>query len=240
MQLARTIYNPIVRVTLMMLFCFGVSACSIATKTTNLKDVSSDRDETRLLKPVGYVFHDEVYANPNKKHTESVNKFIESEKQSWIDALSSFTNKDNIFTMSSGKPTSKNNSYPEFAKTHAIVDVFVKPIPEEEGLTMDDVIYGSPVWLAFLSFGTIPIYLPIPYIASFTLTLPEEKHTAPTHWDYTYEREEYYWFPLLIPMEEYLDSIDDTEDVNARWKAEEKRRLVLRFLQDAKPMLQEQ
>ncbi len=237
-QFARTMNNPIMRVALVALIFFGLSACSVGTKTTNPKMMPSNPEEAELLKPVGYVFHDEVYANPNKKHQESIKKYIASEKQSWIDALSGFTDRENIFTMSDGKPVSENNSYPDFARNHAIVDVYVKPAPEEEGLTMDDVVYGTPFWASFLTFGITPAYLPIPYIASFTLTMPADKHIAPSHWDYSYQREEYYWLPLLIPMEEYLDSIDDTEDVDARWKAEEKRRLVLRFLQDAKPLLQ--
>lgn len=237
-QFPRTMNNPITRVTLVALIFFGLSACSVGTKTTNLKVMPSNPEEAELLKPIGYVFHNEIYANQSQKLTARVKKYIASEQQSWIDALSGFTSKDNIFTIEDGKPVSTNNSYPEFSKNHAIVDVYVKPAPEEEGLTLDDVIYGGPFWASFLTFGITPAYLPIPYIASFTLTTPEDKHTAPTHWDYSYEREEFYWLPLLIPMEEYLNSIDDTEDVDARWKAEEKRRLVLRFLQDAKPLLQ--
>jgi hypothetical protein len=229
--------NLISRAILLTLFCFGLAGCSVGTRTTNLKDVPSQPEETRLLGSVGYVFHDEVYATKDRKSVEIVKRFIESERKSWVDALTGFTVKENIFIMSNGIPTNPNNSYPEFAKTHPIVHVYVKAAPEGDSLTMDDVVNEGPFWLTFLSFGLTPAYLPIPYTASFTLSMPEDSHTPPSHWDYAYEREEYYWLPLLIPMEEYLDSIDDQVDID-RWKTEEKRRLLLKFLQDAKPLLQ--
>jgi len=31
--------------------------------------------------------------------------------------------------------------------------------------------------------------------------MPEEKHAAPAHWDYSYDRQEYYWLPILLPCQ---------------------------------------
>ena len=229
--------NPISRAIPITLFCFILSGCAVGKRTTNLEVTPSKPEETQLLKSVGYVFHDEVYVRGDRKPSEILKKFIESEKKSWVDALSRFTDKENIFTMSEGKPTNASNSFPEFAKTHPIVDVYVKPAPEVEALSMDELVNEGPFWLTFLSFGITPAYLPIPYSASFTLSMPEEMHVPPAHWDYSYDREEFYWLPLFIPMEDYLDSIDEETDVNL-WKTEEKRRLLLKFLQDAKTSLQ--
>jgi hypothetical protein len=237
--------NLISRTTLMTLCCFSLAGCGVAIKSTNLEDVPSRPEETVLLKSMGYVFHDEVYANRDRK-------YIESEKQSWIEALSSFTDKENIFTMSEGKPSSKIIAFDEFAKTHPVVHVYVNQVPDTKGANTRDVLYFTPAVVSFFSFGIIPAYLPIAYTASFTLSMPEEKQANPAHWDYSYERQEYYWLPILLPMSDKMATfyVEDGEDTRAkleekrrldsRWKTEEKRRLVLRFLQDAKPLLQEQ
>lgn len=236
--------NPISRATLLTLFCFSLSGCAAGIKSTNLNVVPSKPEETLLLRSVGYVFHDEVYAKRDSK-------YIESEKKSWLDALSDFTEQENIFTMSDGNPTNSNNSFPEFAKTHPIVHVYVIAVPEEKGVTAYDVLYVTPAIVSFFSFGIIPAYLPIPYTASFTLSMPEEIHVSPAHWDYSYDRQEYYWMPILRPIEDYLASFYDNDEIetplkieerrhkDTGWKTEEKRRLLLRFLQDAKPLLQE-
>jgi hypothetical protein len=274
MQLERTMNNPIQGAVLMTLFCFVLSGCAIGSKSTDLEYVPAKPDETRLLKSIGYVFHDEAaYATRNRK-------YIESEKRSWIVALSSFTDLDNIFTMADGKPTrimkstlapaktlpaeptladlandysvpkdnpkdltpdnpaAGVNTFPEFAKTHPIVDVYIKAAPVKEDLTLQDAFYGPPIFISFFSFGIIPAYYPLPYTASFTLSMPDEKHAVPAHWDYSYLRQEYYWFPLLIPMDGYLATFSSVDEID-RWKVEEKRRLVLMFLQDAKPLLQQ-
>ena len=282
--------NPISPTTVMALLCFALSGCAVAVKSTNLRVAPSKPEDTRLLKSVGYVFHNEVYAIRKNRKSESEINFLESEKESWIDALSVFADRKNIFIIANGKPTSildpaagpaKNsaneaaspanqqnvpntpeanpssmlpdnatgsltpdnkpaeiNPYDEFAKTHPIVHVFVKAAPDDSGDAVDNVAYGT-FWMSFLSFGITPAYLPIPYTASFTLAMPDEKHMAPAHWDYSYDRQEFYWLPILIPMGNYLASFDpDVEDeMNIRWKIEEKRRLVLMFLRDAKPLL---
>jgi hypothetical protein len=112
------------------------------------------------------------------------------------------------------------------------------------------VTYGAPAIISFLSFGIIPAYLPLPYTASFTLSMPEEMNVPPAHWDYSYDRREYYWLPIFFPVADYLSTFSDDEidtslkpgenrRTDTRWKTEEKRRLVLRFLQDAKPLLHE-
>ena len=235
--------NLISRTTLMTLCCFSLTGCGVAIKSTNLEDVPSRPEETVLLKSIGYVFHDEVYADRDRK-------FVESEKQSWIEALSSFTDKDNIFTMSEGKPSSQIIAFDEFARTHPVVHVYVNQVPAKGHTNTKEVLYFTPAVVSFFSFGIIPAYLPIPYMASFTLLMPEEQHAAPAHWDYSYDRQEYYWLPILLPMSDKIATfyVEDGEDTRAkleekrrldsRWKTEEKRRLVLRFLQDAKPLLQ--
>ena len=264
--------NPIQGAALSTLFCFVLSGCAIGSKSTDLEDIPAKPDETRLLKSIGYVFHDEAYTIRNKK-------YIESEKRSWIIALTSFTDLDNIFTMADGKPTSIKstlapaktlpvettladlandysvpkdnpkgvtqdkpatgvNTFPEFAKTHPIVDVYIKAAPAKEDLTLEDALYGPPIFISFFSFGIVPAYYPLPYTASFTLSMPDQKHAVPAHWDYSYLRQEYYWFPLLIPMDGYLATFSSVDEID-RWKVEEKRRLILMFLHDAKPLLQQ-
>ena len=81
----------------------------------------------------------------------------------------------------------------------------MKAAPDESGLGLDDVAYGS-FWITFLTLGITPAYLPIPYTASFTLSMPGDNPLPLSHWDYTYDRQEFYWMPLLIPMENYLDT----------------------------------
>lgn len=237
--------NLISRATLMTLLCFSIAGCGVAIKSTNLEDIPSTPEDTALLKSIGYVFHDEIYTNRDPK-------FIASEKNSWLEALSSFTDKDNIFTMSEGKPSSKIVAFDEFAKTHPVVHVYVNQVPDNKGTSTREVLYFTPAVVSFFSFGVIPAYLPIPYMASFTLLMPGAKDDTPAHWDYSYDRQEYYWLPILLPMSNKLATfyVEDGEDerakleekrrLDSRWKTEEKRRLVLRFLQDAKSLLQGQ
>jgi hypothetical protein len=68
--------------------------------------------------------------------------------------------------------------------------------------------------------------------------MPEEKKIPPAHWDYSYDRTEYYWLPLL-PVADNSVTFDGKFETDISWQIEEKRRLVLRFLKDAKPLLQE-
>lgn len=237
--------NLISRTLLMALVIFSLAGCGVALKSTNLEEVPTTPEETGLLRSIGYVFHDEIYANRDSK-------YIESEKKSWLEALSSFTDKDNIFTMSEGKPASAIIAFDEFSKTHPVVHVYVNQVPDKKGVDSRDVLYFTPAVVSFFSFGVIPAYLPIPYMASFTLLMPEATQAAPAHWDYSYEREEYYWLPILLPMSDKMATfyVEDGEDtrakleekrrLDARWKTEEKRRLVLRFLHDAKLLLQGQ
>ncbi|MGA7749517.1 MAG: hypothetical protein WCA63_05165 [Gallionella sp.] len=226
------------RTALITVFCFSLFGCAVGVKSTNLADAPSKPEETDLLKSVGYVLHDEVHAIHGKNSAESEKAYLESERKSWVDALSVFTDQKNIFTMSDDKPTNEFNSFPEFAKTHPIVDVYVKADTEERGLSLDDVAYGS-FWITFLTLGITPAYVPIPYTASFTLSMPEEKPVPLTQWDYPYDRQEFYWVPLLMPMQGYFATYDEANETDLRWRIEEKRRLVLRFLQDAKPLLQD-
>lgn len=232
----------IFRPALMAVFCFSLLGCAVGMKSTNLKDVPSQAGDTDLLKSVGYVIHDEVISNKDKiinnGYMDSEREYLDSERRSWITAASGFTDPKNIFIMTDGKPTNGSNSFPEFAKTHPVVDVYVKAAPDESGLSMDDVAYGS-FWITFLTLGITPAYLPIPYVASFTLSMPEDKPAPISHWDYSYDRQEYYWLPLLIPMENYLDTFAKVDNSSALWETDEKRRLILRFLQDAKPLLQQ-
>ena len=237
--------NSILRATLMTLYCFSLASCGVAIKSTNLEDVPSKPEETALLRPIGYVFHDEVYANRGPK-------YMQSEIISWMEALSSFTDKENIYTMSEGQTTSKMSAFNEFAKTHPVVHVYVNQAPEKEGVNAQDTLYFTPTVVSFFSFGMIPAYFPIPYIASFTLSMPEEQHATLANWDYTYNRQEYYWLPIFLPLNDKFATFSAEDDADARakleekrrmdsiWKTEEKRRLILRFLQDAKPMLQKQ
>jgi len=230
----RSLSRPI----LIVMISFSLLGCTIGSKSTSLEAVPSKPEETQLLKAVGYVFHDEVYVAHGTRQQEIQKKFVSSEKKSWVDALAGFTDKGNIFTMVNGKPSNLTTSFDVFAKSHPVVDVYVRAVPEND-LTMDDVNREAPFWLTFLSFGLTPAFLPIPFTASFTLSMPEDSRVAPVHWDYYYDREEYYYLPLLIPMEEYLNSLDEETDQDS-WKTEEKRLLLLRFLQDAKPILQAQ
>jgi hypothetical protein len=235
--------SSIIRPALMAVICFSLFGCAIGMKSTDLNDVPSQPAETDLLKSVGYVIHDEVMSNNvkvmEKEYRDSEKAYLDSERRSWITAASGFTDPKNIFLMSDGKPTNGSTSFPEFAKTHPIVDVYVKAAPDESGLTMDEVAYGS-FWITFLTLGITPAYLPIPYIASFTLSMPEDKPAPISHWEYSYDRQEFYWLPLLIPMENYLDTFASADKNSTLWETEEKHRLILRFLQDAKPLLQQQ
>jgi hypothetical protein len=68
--------------------------------------------------------------------------------------------------------------------------------------------------------------------------MPEEREIPPAHWEYAYDRKEFYWLPLM-PVAESSISVDGNPQTDISWQIEEKRRLVLRFLEDAKSLLQQ-
>jgi hypothetical protein len=228
----------LVRTIIMVGVCVCLSGCAVSTKSTNLKEIATTPAETGLLKDVGFVIHDEVIQTHGNPPSDNEKAYLDSERKSWRDAVSAFTDQQNIFTMANDKPANAENSFPEFAKKHPIVDVYIRANKEKSGLSMNDVAYGS-FWITFLTFGMTPAYLPVPYLASFTLSLPESDHAPSKHWEYAYDRQEYFWLPLLIPLEDYLNSFQEPDESASRWNAQEKRRLVLRFLQDAKRVLKQ-
>lgn len=256
--------NSISRIALMTLFFISLPGCAIGVKSTSLEDIHAQQADTQLLTSVGFVLDDEAYTMQNKH-------FMERERESWISALSSFTDRNNIFIMSKGmpigilksppdpnqilsgqlpmptdqadstpsdEPEQSINIFPEFAKTHAIVHVHINPVSEKEGQTGNDVLSKAPLMISFLTFWVTPAHVTMAYRASFSLSMPEEWRIPPAQWDYSYDRKEYYWLPLL-PVAESTIAVDGKIETDISWQIEEKRRLVLKFLEDAKSLLQQ-
>jgi hypothetical protein len=288
-----TMNYSISRAILLVLIFFSLSGCGMAVKTTNLNDVPTETEDSQIISSVGFVLHDEIDSNRYHRYIEGKYNYIAGERQSWIDALSSFTDRANIFVISNGKLTNiftpltpiantqpvvransddqvtdfvlpeKNSTsaipnssladnidkFPDFAKAHPMVHVYVTAVPEKQGLTKDDLIDGIPDIASFFTFGIIPAYYRVPYTATFTLEMPQETNAIQAHWDYNYDRKEYYWVPIFLPVSEYVDSFsgegeearplspEQKRRLNSLWKTEEKRRLVLMFLRDAKPLI---
>lgn len=256
--------NHISRAALMTLVFFSLSGCAVGIKSSSVEETPAQAEDTRLLTSVGFVLDDDVHTSPS-------HAFIASERESWIDALSSFTDQKNIFVMSGGKPTNiikttkqlqpapdtaqilsgrlpvptpgnktanAIDTFTEFEKTHPIVHVRVNSIADKDELTGYDVLYATPLVISFITFWITPAYITRPYTATFYLSMPEEKKIPPARWDYSFNRHEFYWLPLL-PVADSSINIDRQIETDISWQIEEKRRLVLRFLADAKPMLQE-
>jgi len=214
--------NWITRAALMMLFCLGLSGCAPGIISTYLKNIPAQPDETKLLKSAGYVVHS---TTPGKFNSGE-------EVTSWVHALADFTNQGNIFLFENGKPTSMIHSYEEFSKNHPIVTIELKANSE----------VPSPIPIfSIFTLGIIPFYDADPYTATFTLSMHGEKPEPDLHWNYEYSRHTYLWI-LLFPFANYgaalLSGEGSFDNHPPGWKIEEKRRLLLRFLQDAKPFLQ--
>jgi hypothetical protein len=249
------------RAVLMTLVLFSLSGCAVGIKSSSVEDAPAQPEDTRLLTSVGFVLDDDVHKSPSQA-------FVASERESWIDALSSFTDQKNIFMMSGGKPVnivktrspsqpapdtaqilsgrlpipSDNaakaiDAFTEFEKTHPIVHVRVKSVSDDGDITAYDVLYSTPFVLSFVTFWITPAYITRPYMATFSLSMPEENKIPPAHWDYSFNRHEFYWLPLL-PVADSSINLDRQVETDISWQIEEKRRLVLRFLADAKPLLQ--
>lgn len=274
-QLVQKMGISVSRIMLMMLFFAGLPGCAIGVKSTSLEDIHAQQEDTRLLADVGFVLDDEVFAGRNKE-------LRDRERDSWIKALSVFTDEKNIFIMLKGRPTAivKKPPYrtklapdqpppdpaqllsgrlptppveeeanpgddppvatvpfPEFEKNHPIVHVKVNAVPDKDGLSGSDAISQAPLMISFLTFWVTPAHVTQPFMASFSLSLPEEKKIPPAHWEYAYDRKEFYWLPLLPVAESSITVVGDPE-TNIDWQIEEKRRLVLKFLEDAKSLLQ--
>jgi hypothetical protein len=215
--------SPISRAASMILLCFCLSGCAVGIATTNLKNVPAQPDETRLLQSVGYVIH------------QSAGKGMMSDgkdKTAWVHALADFTDMGNIFFLEDGKPTGAIHSYEEFSRTHPIVTIELEAIDSEKWPRI------FPI-LTVASLGLIPSYYSEPYTTTFTLSMPGERYVPDLHWSYEYRRQQYLWDVLLPSANYIITQAGAGSDIDPRWKTEEKRRLLLRFLQDAKQPLRE-
>lgn len=215
--------SPISRTASMMLLCLCLSGCAVGIVSTNLQNVPARPDETQLFQSVGYVIH------------SSAGKGIMGDgkdKTAWVHALADFTDMGNVFFLEDGKPTGAIHSYEEFSRTHPIVTIELKANDSEEWT-------GIFPLLTVASLGLIPSYYSEPYRTTFTLSMPGEKHVPDLHWSYEYRRQQYLW-DVLLPFANYgITQAGAGSDIDPRWKTEEKRRLLLRFLQDAKQRLRE-
>lgn len=220
--------NAILRTISMMLLCLCLSGCAVGIISTNLQNVPTQPDETQLLQSVGYVIH------------SSTGGRIDSGKDrtSWVHALADFTDMGNIFLFEDGKPTGMIHSYAEFSKIHSIVTIELKaPDPNNE-IALNNLGPLFPI-LTIATLGIVPSYYSEPYTVTFTLSMPGEKSESDLHWNYEYRRQQYLW-DILFPFANYgISQAGEGSDIDPRWKAEEKRRLLHRFLQDAKQPLRE-
>lgn len=215
--------SPISRTALMMLLCFCLSGCAVGIISTDLKDAPAQPDESQLLKSVGYVIHSTAEIE--------IGAIKRVDRSSWSAALAGFTNVENIFFFEDGKPIGIMHSYEEFSKTHPIVTIELKANDFKDWLKI------FPI-LTIASLGIIPSYYSEPYTATFTLSMPEEKHIPDLHWNYAYRRQQYLW-ALLFPFANYGITQAGAGDNDTRWQTEEKRRLLLMFLENAKQPLRE-
>ena len=215
----------------MTFLCFCLSGCA-GIVSTNLKNVSAQPDESRLLKSVGYVVYPTTDGNIGNSGKDGT--------ASWVHALADFTNMENIFFFEDGEIIGAIHSYEEFSKTHPMVSIELKgPDPKEKMEARNEPALALSMLLTTVSLGIIPSYYSEPYKATFTLSMPEEKHVPDLQWNYEYRRQMYLWI-LLLPFSNYTISPtgEGEGSHDRRWETEEKRRLLLKFLADAKQSLQ--
>jgi len=214
--------NPIFRIAMAMLVCSGMTGCATGVTTTSLQEVSVQQGETRLLKSVGYVVHG-----------------ASQEQKSWIDALSGFTDMGNIFIEEKNGPVGMLHSFSDYAKIHPVVHIYLEEVRDNQWMTkVDYAIYVAPTVLSFMTFGATPAYYPEPHRAFFKLSRPGDGSAPPSHWEYSYDRRQFLWLPLFL-FADFSYSINGGGELDTRWKVEEKRRLLLKFLKGAEPLLGE-
>lgn len=216
--------SPLSRIAWMMFLCFCLYGCAATIISTNLNNAPAQPEETQLLKSLGFVIHPSI----GKGVIDSG-----KDRTSWVHALADFTDMGNIFFFEDGKPTGMIHSYAEFSKTHPIVTIELRT----KDFSENELNSIFPI-LSIASLGIIPAYYSEPYTATFTLSIPDEKHVPAVHWDYTYHRQQYF-SALLLPFANYLITQAGAGSNDTSWKDEEKRRLLLRFLEDAKQPLRE-
>jgi len=197
--------------------CLLLSGCvGAGINKTNLKDATVATD-TELLRPVVYVIHDSL------------------DRREWFDALSSFTSKENIFYDSVPQPVA--GKIPEYlSRGPLVVQIRFEAVHREE--TSEDKFATASTILSLLTLSVIPGWMVDPYEfrASFQLSTSVYEGDAGPQWVYPYKRKMLLWLPLLPVADEFIFF----GDFNLKdWKTEEKRRLILLFLKDATPTLQQ-
>jgi hypothetical protein len=210
-----------------VIFALTLSACLLLTgcvvvgiSSTNLRVMSAQSEQRKLLNPVVYVVHSTF------------------DQQSWRDALSGFTNDENIVFVGTEDASQQIQTHVANTKSIHVVDIYFQA-EEEEPKFADKAIFVSTM-LSFLTISVIPGLMEDPYTfkASFSLSNPNEINPSPPHWEYLYRRQLFLWLPLL-PIADTIGIFSSEFKNDEKWKVEEKRRLILSFLNDAEPLLRE-
>jgi hypothetical protein len=216
--------SPRPRTRSILLLCVCLPGCAVGIASTNLKNLPARSEDTELLQSVGFVIH---------STTGSGSVDDGKDRTSWAHALAGLASMENIFIFRADGPEGMIHSYAEFSKTHPMVTIELRVTDPGDN-------FGAFLVLASLvSLGTVPAYYSEPDTATFSLAMPAEEHVPDLHWNYGYRRRLYLWDPFL-PIANYMvTQAGSGSEIDPRWKAEEKRRLLLRFLQDARQPLRE-
>jgi hypothetical protein len=144
-----------------------------------------------------------------------VHGYTEPDTKSWLVALKDFTNPENV----TRSPDVSNDLPVLYLDSRRPKDMSPSTV--------------SNLWfiLSVLSFAIIPAYEVQPMQATFTLHMAEGQ--APIHAEYAYNRYEISWLPLVFVGADFGFLIMNGWSNEERVYAEEKRRLLLRFVRDA-------
>ncbi|OIQ99492.1 hypothetical protein GALL_184290 [mine drainage metagenome] len=208
-------YIKIIVISLLLSGCVGVGITS-----TNLKDETTQTDESRLLKSAAYIIHSTL------------------DQKSWSDALSGFTNSENIIFVNKEDATDKLSSFINRTRPLPIIQVYFEPVNKEPKF-VDKAIFVESM-LSLFTLSVIPglIDEPYTYEASFSVSKPGVENSPQPNWEYSSRRRMFMWLPLL-PIADTIWLFGADIKLDEKWKIEEKRRFILSFLKDAESILRE-
>ncbi len=242
------------RAALLALLCQALAGCmGVSTSVGNNLATAPPAAKQAPRLPVAFVIH----PPPNHGRDDELAREKQKESVAWATALGDYAPPGHIYIASTSNPNNMPGELREFCRTHPVVDIYNDEDASREGTLVLTSIVAVPLDLA--SYGLLPLPVVEPYTARFRLTLPGDKPYTPVEADapapamkqeYAYLRKETVSPLVLFPIGDIFriyfvppcsgcgGGLIGADDLS-KWRQQEKRQLIARFMREAQPSLEQ-
>lgn len=260
------------RLLLPLMLCLGLSGCVVmsTTQDNTLPKPPATPPNQPIAKtvvpkpPVEMAFIVHLWRKPgnlNNRLDEAANEAV-----AWKDALSRLTLPEHILVTGPKTPSELSPLFADFCRTHPVVEIDY----HQGDMTFSYFLRGlGAMTLNMASMGWLPLPASTPYVAKFSLTLPQDAPPGAmatltdaaklasfdvpgetAHKDYSFDRQEafapYIFLPIgdeftvwLVPPCQGCRAEKIDQVDRTDWRIEEKRRLLAQFFREIRPQLEQ-